>query len=43
MDKTISCHNCEAITTINDEYGDIPIEDLKYCPCCGSDNIDVDE
>lgn len=42
-DKTISCHSCEEIITIKDEFGEIDIEDILFCPFCGEKNIDVEE
>lgn len=42
-DKEIQCHNCEEITIINDQYGDIDQEKLKFCPYCGSSDIDIEE
>jgi Zn finger protein HypA/HybF involved in hydrogenase expression len=40
--KKIVCHDCEAEIIIKDKHDEIALEDLKYCPICGSDNIETE-
>jgi len=41
--KLVQCHDCEAEVKVSDMYGDLDASDIKHCPLCGSDNIEVYE
>lgn len=40
--KIINCHDCVMEFEINDEYDDLNVENIKFCPCCGGSNIEVE-
>lgn len=42
MDKNINCHDCGQEAVLKDKYDEINIEEIKHCPFCGSDNIEVE-
>lgn len=42
MNKDINCHDCGSSVRIKDKDEEFEISDLKYCPICGSDNVDVE-
>lgn len=42
MDKELNCHDCGEMTVLKDEYDEIDVTKIKYCPYCGSDNIEVE-
>ena len=39
--KIITCLECEQETKIKDKFDEIEVTSLKYCPFCGSDDIEV--
>lgn len=41
--KTIECHDCASEVKVVDTYEELNIEDIKFCPLCGSENIEVCE
>lgn len=43
MNKNISCLDCDITIKIKDKYNELVAEDIKYCPICGSSEIEVTE
>lgn len=43
MNKKIECHDCGAELVIKDKHNEIELDNLSFCPLCGSDNIEVTE
>jgi hypothetical protein len=41
-DKHLECHSCECTLTIKDEFDEIDVNDIKFCPFCGDDNIIIE-
>lgn len=41
--KYFECNNCESIGNISVKTNDVTVEDIVYCPVCGSDIFDEDD
>lgn len=41
--KTIECHDCGIEIKIKDQFEELSMCDIKYCPVCGGKNIEVNE
>lgn len=41
--KQIDCHDCSSSTKVIDKDEEYEVDDLKYCPFCGSENIESSE
>ena len=39
--KNLGCHDCGISIIILDEYDEIEIKQMVYCPICGSENIET--
>lgn len=41
--KLVECHDCSVETVILDKFDEIDSKDIKHCPFCGSENIEIIE
>lgn len=39
--KTILCLDCDSTVKLRDKHEELEAEAIKFCPICGSDNIEV--
>lgn len=41
--KILECHDCSVDIKIMDKFEELSLDDFKFCPICGNQNIETKE